>query len=173
MNDTVIGFDLGTRKWSAGKATESNGKVKLSDPYTVIAPEGMNRADQLWILMASARSHILLNAPDIVVVEEPLQGNNRKYSLQIAEVKGAVLAGVASAIEKIPHNVYVTGANVKTWKKDVLGNGNATKTDIATFLTEHYRVYSAVCGNQDELDAGCVAIYGARIQSRARLLSEQ
>lgn len=51
--------------------------------------------------------------------------------------------------------------NVSSWKKAVVGKGNADKGQVAEFLRLRWNaVYSASQGNQDIYDAATIALYG-------------
>jgi hypothetical protein len=57
------------------------------------------------------------------------------------------------------------GANVSSWKKNVVGKGNATKEDVVQSLRLRWpSLYREVAGDQDLCDAACVAIYGRQVQ---------
>jgi Holliday junction resolvasome RuvABC endonuclease subunit len=75
----------------------------------------------------------------------------------ISQTAGAVMAFLAE--QSIP----VELVNVKHWKKELIGNGNASKEDIAMWLSSTHPVYSAQCDDQDQRDATCVALYGWQI----------
>ena len=55
-------------------------------------------------------------------------------------------------------------ANVSTWKKYVVGKGNATKEEVAKHLRLRWpALHAAAGGNQDVYDAACIAIYGGQL----------
>jgi len=55
-------------------------------------------------------------------------------------------------------------ANVSSWKKLVVGKGNATKEEVSEYLRLRWpAVYKRAGGNQDAIDAACIAIYGQRL----------
>ena len=94
-------------------------------------------------------------------------GNNRKYSLALAETKGAVLG----SLSHLRPACDIRTVNVKAWKKEVVGNGNAGKEQVSNYIVATHPAYAAVCdGDQDRIDATCVALYGLRITSRVREL---
>lgn len=54
------------------------------------------------------------------------------------------------------------------WKKELTGNGNATKVQIAVALSKQWpQAYAAAQGDQDLVDAAGIAYYGERIVKRA------
>ena len=51
--------------------------------------------------------------------------------------------------------------NVSSWKKAVVGRGNADKGQVAEFLRLQWNaLYQSASGNQDVYDAASIAIYG-------------
>lgn len=55
-------------------------------------------------------------------------------------------------------------ANVSSWKKRVVGRGNATKEDVSKWLRLRWPdFFSATRGNQDLVDATCIALYGQQV----------
>ncbi len=101
-----------------------------------------------------------------VFVEEPLIGNNRKYSLGIAMTYGAVLSALDEVEDTYPLKIF--GVNVSEWKKQVIGKGNAGKDDVKNYITVVNSRYAALCdGDQDQYDAACVGLYGVLVAARA------
>ena len=100
---------------------------------------------------------------DQVWIEDTLVGNNRKYSLELTETKGAVLGRLGG----IP-NLDVRMVNVATWKKQVVGDGHASKDAIRDYIHVTHGAYAPLCGDdQDLYDACCIALYGQQIRSIA------
>jgi Holliday junction resolvasome RuvABC endonuclease subunit len=55
-------------------------------------------------------------------------------------------------------------ANVSSWKKAVVGRGNADKGQVAESLRLRWpTLFSATEGNQDAIDASCIALYGRQV----------
>jgi hypothetical protein len=55
-------------------------------------------------------------------------------------------------------------ANVSSWKKAVVGRGNADKGQVAESLRLRWpALYTAADGNQDAYDAASIAIYGRQL----------
>lgn len=54
--------------------------------------------------------------------------------------------------------------NVSSWKKTVVGKGNADKGEVAEHLRLGWNaLYKSACGNQDVYDASAIALYGRQI----------
>lgn len=92
-----------------------------------------------------------------VYIEEPVVAGarNLRTSLQMAQLAGALM----STVIQPAYFVEVT-----SWKKKVVGSGNASKEDVALWLKEHHMDYSAACeGDQNKVDATCIALYGQAV----------
>lgn len=102
-----------------------------------------------------------------VFIEDGVIGNNRAYSIALAQTAGAVLSKLHCL-----HTPGIFMVNNKTWKKEVLGNGNASKEIVRQWLDKTYPMYAASCdGDQDRYDATCVALYGCGVLERAKRLA--
>lgn len=93
----------------------------------------------------------------IVAIEQPLLGLGGAHAtITQSIVHGAVAVGIAS------RGVPVKQINNKTWKKNVIGNGNANKAMIADWCKDmQFRFYERTASDsgkpdQDALDALCI-----------------
>jgi Holliday junction resolvasome RuvABC endonuclease subunit len=156
----VMGVDLGIHKVA----------LFLWDgdyPHAVawVADPGFSRATQLHYLAGYV--HDIARTFDVsqVWIEDTLVGNNVKYSIQLTEVRGAVMAALASQVD-------VQLVNVGTWKKDVVGDGHANKDAVKHYIHVTHGAYAPLCvDDQDLYDACCIALYGRQINERAAHLS--
>jgi len=90
--------------------------------------------------------------PTIVYVELPIYMQNTKTTLSIAYVVGLVRVVCRQ------FNITCKMVDNKTWKRVVVGKGNATKEEIMQYvLVLHEDVKS-----QDIADSICIAYYGLR-----------
>lgn len=162
----TMGIDLGIRK-TALAAWGENGLV-LTEAWETPSP---HRANQLSDLAMYAMGFAAMWEPDYIFIEDTLVGNNVKYSLQLTEHKGALLAALGPLM-RLTGLKGVFMVNNKVWKKEVLGNGNSTKEDVRHYLESQDGAYPALCGNdQDRIDAACIGLYGYIIAKRAQALS--
>lgn len=158
----VAGVDLGVKKAAVAilGVGASGGEMFTSAAFH---SKATTRSAQLreirkWV-------HLQTFGLDAVYVEKALVGKNTDVSLQIAQTAGAVM----SVLEMPAYFVSNTA-----WKKDVCGKGNLSKDLIEKWLDEHYPDYSHWCdGDQDRIDAACIAIYGQRQQQLAASLTEE
>ena len=90
-------------------------------------------------------------------VEEAYLSNgpnrNQTTTVGLAETVGTVLGAESwGRAEKVGNS---------TWKAALIGDGKASKDEIAGWLLDNHRVlYNACAGSQDMMDAMCIGIYG-------------
>ncbi len=160
-----MGVDLGTRKLATAVISD-NGDI---DTDSWISPDRFDRPWQLEdlssYLVRAAEEHEV----DALWIEAIIMGNNRKYSLLLAQTFGACLSALVPLLDR--GLVFGTADN-KAWKKEIVGNGNASKDMIRSWLESSHPIYAEAClGDQDRMDAVCVALYGKAIMGRADGLS--
>lgn len=159
---TVLGVDLGVRKIAVSVFHED-----------VLAQVGAHksvaelRATQLQELALYGHDMAVLYNADYVFIEEPIVGNNIKYSMNIAMVCGALL----SALNHLTPVLDIRFVGNKVWKRDIVGSGNSSKDVIRTWLLDHHPAYAALCEeDQDRCDAVCIGLYGLQLIGRAEHL---
>jgi Holliday junction resolvasome RuvABC endonuclease subunit len=103
--------------------------------------------------------------PSSVWIENTIIGNNRKYSIQLSQMMGAVLAhlGPWSTIQ----GNAVLLVNIGEWKLGSVGKGNATKEMVRDYINSLDPSYAALCDqDQDRYDAAAIGRYGHTIEQR-------
>jgi Holliday junction resolvasome RuvABC endonuclease subunit len=166
---TLLGIDLGIKKIAVAVFGEGDFGQTLLE-VTAHDSDAPTRDAQLAFVAAVAHNMALLYTADWVFIEEPIVGNNTKYSLKLAQTCGAVMAALSHLREHQGTDIRLVGN--KAWKKDVLGNGNSSKDVIRSWVIEHHPAYAALCGaDQDQYDACCVGLYGLGLLDRARQLT--
>lgn len=165
VNTKVMGIDLGIAKVAYSQWV-GNRLVQVS---AMDVSFNTSRVYQLTNIRLTTEAMVLKCRPDYVFIEDVLIGNNRKYSIKLAQTMGAVLAGMPYT--EVPPQVIPV--NVSTWKKEILGNGHASKEDIRNWLTAYNSAYAELCdGDQDQYDAACIGLYGCLLSRRADKLLE-
>ena len=156
----VMGIDLSSRKIAI---------VRLSgddyESHTVEIEKLPNRPDELSALQEGVEGLMDRFSSSWVYIEAPVvgRGGARPTVLQ-AQVDGIV----QSAAVRFGH-LGAYSVNNKTWKKDVVGNGNAGKDDTKSWLAAYHPVLTDLCGDdQDLVDAAGVALYGRAVIERAQ-----
>lgn len=152
----IWGIDLGVRSVHLA-GFDGDELVYLE---TIETPKRVVRSLELGTLGKRATEFI---APeDDVFVEKPPFAGPKNISTygELHQVFGAMLSHVGGR-----------EANVMTWKADIVGNGRATKSDVSHWLQDHHEPYSSQCGgNQNLVDAVCIALYGRLVIHRAKAL---
>lgn len=96
-------------------------------------------------------------------VETPLVGRSGGVRATIAQayVGGIIRASLTNA-GFVVHDVHVG-----TWKKEVVGNGNAKKPDVARRVKVAWpKVWNLVRDDGDLTDAAAIALYGRAVLAR-------
>jgi Holliday junction resolvasome RuvABC endonuclease subunit len=157
----LAGIDLGVRKIAISVFEEDT----MVSGHVYESPAAQDRSQQLMELGHFAHDICLMAKADSVWIESVIVGNNRKYSLGLAETLGAVLGDLG--------HLFLSGVRIRTvdnkaWKKEIVGNGNADKAAVRNHIVETHPAYAPVCGeDQDLYDAACIGLYGLRISGRA------
>lgn len=161
----LIGIDLGIHKISL--ACFTGDQLVWADTHGV--PPEQCRSLQLRELAAFAHDITHMHGAESVWVEDTIIGNNRKYSIQLAQVMGAVLASLGA--QHLHQGTDVRVVDNRVWKKAVVGAGHASKDQIKDYIHVTYPAYAPLCGeDQDLYDATCVGLYGLSIIERAKSL---
>lgn len=158
---TFVGFDLSTKRIAAVAFDQETSNAmtwlyEINGPRDTFEPGVLDRAYMAAAEVMSDLAKIGTKRNGAVpFIEAPLHGKGQKTTIVQSMVSGVVqLAMVQSG-----HRPQMV--NVSTWKKTVIGNGNATKDDIASFIKQRWRpIFDEAAGNQDILDAAGVCLYG-------------
>lgn len=147
----VWGADLGVR--SVYLCRIENGEASHAS-YIIKKPKDRwEELTEISVAVSKIVGSDLLGG-DILYVEEPVVAGvrNLRTSLKIAQNAGSVFAGSSIPATFVP---------VSSWKKQIIGKGNAKKEEIAQFLKEnHYEMWANCNEDQNLIDATCVALYG-------------
>lgn len=102
-------------------------------------------------------------------IEAPVVGRGGVGStLKQTKTNGAMQAGAFTA------GASVVEVNNKTWKKRVVGNGNAGKPQVKQWARDCWPyLHDLADGDQDLLDAGAILRYGEKIISTQDRIEEE
>lgn len=102
-----------------------------------------------------------------VFIEDALAGRG---GVKATKVQAYTNGGVQAASYGRAEGVYLV--NVGTWKKAIIGKGNATKDEVASCIQEIWQEAGEEAGNdQDLLDAAAIALYGAGVVRRGTAMA--
>jgi Holliday junction resolvasome RuvABC endonuclease subunit len=146
---TIIGIDPSSKKLAlciTGTEVLQTDVIRL--PAGVYSATGTAYREVFYYLES-------LNGAAVVYMEAPLVGRNVASTIVQAQVGGAVIAAARNSATEL---VLV---NVGSWKKQVVGKGNALKEDAAAWLEKNWpEAYHLAQGDQDLVDAACINRYG-------------
>jgi Holliday junction resolvasome RuvABC endonuclease subunit len=163
----VVGIDLGIKK--VALAYVKKGKLLGTEAYE---SHSMLRTEQLMDISDYVYSEVKYFHPAYVFIEDTLMGNNSKYSIQLSQTMGAVLSGMGLLQTELPFDVHCV--NNKAWKKAMIGNGNADKSSVVSWIEQQSEAYSVLCGgDQDRYDAAAIGLYGEKLRLVADHLVEE
>lgn len=160
MTPLVVGADLSSRTLAF---VDEERSTKFEVPKKM-----RERGEILRTLFLMSIEHLHYNGDFYIYVEDPVvgRGGSRATILQ-SQVQGIVLS---VAVQSGALGVY--GVNNKSWKKVVVGNGNASKDEVAQWLEEHEPDLAERAGSdQDLVDASCIHLYGKIMLERSGQIS--
>lgn len=161
----VLGIDASSKKLAAVITAQAGSptlwkRTLIGDDIEARCLAGFKWAK--WLMADIARPYRQANVPMPTVyafLEEPVVvPRNIRSTMVQAKVHGAIVAGLKSSVNRVGPVATVVPPS---WKKDVVGKGNATKQEIAAFVATHWPyLYEVADKDQDLLDAACINIYG-------------
>lgn len=135
----VLGVDPGTRVAGFGAIVLAPDGPRLVACGVIRTPAGAEIAVRLAHLASELRAILARVRPTVVVVEGAFAALNVRSALRIGEARGAVLATAAAAGARV---MEISPASAK---KALVGNGNASKEQVAAMV--------AVVLGVEEIDA--------------------
>ena len=133
--ELILGIDPGTAVTGYGVvAKEGGGAVSLVECGVVRTSSGEVLAVRIREIYEAVTPLITRHSPSVVVVEDVFQGKNVQSTLKLGHARGAIL--LAAALGEIPIAEY----SPREIKKAVVGNGNATKDQVAFMVQQQLRL---------------------------------
>jgi crossover junction endodeoxyribonuclease RuvC len=122
----VTGYGIVTRSATGAVSLMECGVIKTSPRETL-----PNRIREIYdgISEIIGRQH-----PDVVAVENVFQGKNVKSALTLGHARGAILLAASHA------EIVIAEYAAREIKKAVVGNGNATKDQVAFMVQKQLRL---------------------------------
>lgn len=165
LSCTVIiwGVDVGVRSFHMAGLDERGGLQLYSQ--ALATPKSVRDQDptERWFELYSLAMGLLarLSVDDRLFIEEPPCAGSRNLRTygRLSMTAGALMSASFVRAQLVP---------VDTWKKVVVGAGGASKERVSQVLAENYESYSRQCGgDQNRVDAVCIALYGRSQVGRA------
>jgi len=145
----IAGVDIGVRSFAI---VGSEGPKDEPLFYFYEIPKGKSRYEELRDLVSTFRD--LTCDEDYLFVEEPplAGGRNIRTFAALNQTVGAILSATTAQSYLVP---------VDSWKKATVGKGGVGKELVGQWLRLHHPGVWAECdGNQNLMDAACIAHYG-------------
>lgn len=163
---SVAGVDYGTKRIAIAIITSDGGYDQhILDISTQTKTD--DTVGEISILTAYLETTLQRYKPDLVAIEQPIQGASRNVRV------GLLMGMVAGALSVISNysGADVTIVAPATWKKSVIGRGNADKTDVSRWLElNHPGWFQSCVKNQDIIDATCIALHAQKVlEGRSKL----
>lgn len=145
----IMGIDLDSRKF--GAVLLENGKW-VGDCFHLSLSKNVD--DRIAELYDEMEKLLIRWAPDKVYIEEVIYIQSFNATKAIAES-----IGNCKSICRIHKIAYETVPN-KTWKKEIIGNGNCSKEDTKNFIEKKTHMF--VGRKEDVYDAMGICLYGVK-----------
>ena len=126
----ILGIDPGSALTGLGLVCRNGSEVKLVAGHCLRAPTNVPFEQRLFYLHESLHTFLRNHRVDEVAIEAPFYGANVKTLMQMCQARGSLLTAVAR--HEIPVSEYVP----REIKKAVVGNGNASKEQVAFMVKQ-------------------------------------
>ena len=143
---SVMGVDYGTAKIAIAVPD-----ITHFEEYVLRPGDNLGALD---VLAETLWNAVIRTHAERVLIESPIQGGSRnvRVGISLGMVAGAISVAARQAgasVELVPPS---------SWKKAVVGHGNANKDDVAAHLAAHHPHLHKLCTSQDLIDATCIAL---------------
>jgi crossover junction endodeoxyribonuclease RuvC len=146
----ILAIDPGYGRCGVAVLEKENGKEKLLFSTCIETSSKKSFPERLGEVVAECRRVLEKERPTTVVLEKLYFATNQKTAMQVAEVRGALIA--LAALNSIPVAEY-TPMQVKS----ALGYGKADKKQIAKMIHMLIKI-DKVIEHDDEYDAIAVGV---------------
>ncbi len=161
--ELVLGVDVSSRLLAVvGRTVGSN-----RSPLVMLQPldRGTHGPFQAQVALRGF-IETLVPIVRLVAIEAPAMGVSARSTILQSFVNGAVQATCVEA------GMEVLLVPPATWKKDVVGHGNADKAAVAKWVGTHWPELATLAGgSQDIFDAAAVALHGEAVLRRSAALA--
>ena len=170
----IIGIDLGNKSRNAISVVDGTNLLDYSSlKYDSKLTTTWEHRQKICKQIQAYIDKYSLTKNDYIIFEKVnmfMRGYNSKLSniMSLAFIQ-------ATIINEFSDKISISEVNVKTWKKVVLGNGNAHKEDSVKFVEENYpqvdlnvivehkRKPTEYLKDDDTADAICIGLYGNKV----------
>ena len=146
----ILGIDCDSRK-IAMVCMDMGGHIKY---HIILISKSDTAKERLPELINMFNGQLKVINPDHVYIEDSIFIQNYRTSKTISEIIGNIKYSLKDYD-------YVT-VPVTTWKKGVIGKGNANKDDVKVFILKKYPELEGEL--QDIIDATAICLYGIKCE---------
>ncbi len=136
-SELILGIDPGTAITGYGVVSKKGNALSLVECGVVRTSSGEPLAVRIKEIFKEVNDVIERFSPSVLVVEDVFQGKNVRSALTLGHARGAIL--LAGALAEITIAEYTP----REIKKAVVGNGNATKDQVAFMVQQQLRLKTA------------------------------
>ncbi len=130
----ILGIDPGTTIMGYGVIIATKPKPELISLGVINLTKYSNHYDKLRIIFEKTIGLIEQYQPNELAIEAPFYGKNVQSMLKLGRAQGAAIS--AASVNSIPIFEYAP----RKIKMAITGNGNASKEQVAGFLTSYLKL---------------------------------
>ena len=147
----ILGIDPGSLNVGYGILQVEKRKIVAAGCDTLKINPKLQLAERLVQIHSKMDKIIAEYKPDIAVVETIFYGKNIKSAFTLGHARGVILLALAQ------HNIEIVEYSPREVKKSVVGNGNASKEQVA-YMVQKILTLSTKPKTEDAADALAIAL---------------
>ena len=162
----VLGLDPGSRRTGFGVVERSGNRLRCVHHGTIAPRAKLDLPQRLHEIAARVGDVIEQTRPECVVVEKAFYHESVHSTLVLGHVRGALL------VTAVARSVAVAEYSPREIKMSVVGNGGATKEQVALMVRRLLGLSETPQGDAaDALAAAVCHLHRARLTAPARAMS--
>lgn len=147
----ILGIDPGSLNVGYGILQVEKNRIIAAGCDTIKISSKLQLSDRLVKISKGMDEVIAEYKPDIAVVETIFYGKNIKSAFTLGHARGVIILALAK------HNIEIAEYSPREVKKSVVGNGNASKEQVA-YMVQKILNLSAKPKTEDAADALAIAL---------------
>ena len=147
----ILGIDPGSLNVGYGIIQVEKRKIVAAGCDTIKINPKLQLTERLVQIHAGMDKIIAEYKPDIAVVETIFYGKNIKSAFTLGHARGVIMLALAQ------HNIIIEEYSPREVKKSVVGNGNASKEQVA-YMVQKILSLSTKPKTEDAADALAIAL---------------
>ncbi len=147
----ILGIDPGSLNVGYGILQVEKHRIIAAGCDTIKISSKLQLSDRLVKISKGMDEVIAEYKPDIAVVETIFYGKNIKSAFTLGHARGVIILALAK------HNIEIAEYSPREVKKSVVGNGNASKEQVA-YMVQKILNLSAKPKTEDAADALAIAL---------------